>query len=194
MAALQRHCLTLRAELEAIVASLVRDRYVFLHPAQVLLPPAPDAGIANAAVEAQLGAVPPALRTLWLTLGSCDLSGTHPAWPRTACLALSGAKEPTGGALMSDPLVIFSPARALEIIDDLAIDDLIPLAPDEHAKAGYGGGDFSGGAAGDPDDDPSFRGVKPAAGLVAYVERTIRIGGGFAGLITGRRKHGPTSR
>jgi len=95
---------------------------------------------------------------------------------------------------MSDPLVIFSPAQAFEIIDDLAIDDLVPLAPDAHAKAGYGGGDFCGVVAGDPDDDPRFQGVKPAAGLVAYVARAIRIGGGFAGLITGRRKRSPTPR
>jgi hypothetical protein len=183
MGSLESRWLTLRTELEAIVAALVRDGYVFLHPARALVPPASDVATTIAAIEARL-TVPPALRSLWSTLGSCDLAGTHPAWPRTACLALPGSVEPSGGALMSDPLVLFSPAQALEIIDDFEIDDSIPIAPDAHAKAGYGGGDFCSIAAGDPGADPILHGPRPATTLIAYVERSIREGG-FPGLAGG---------
>jgi hypothetical protein len=169
----------LRASLERLVAHLRASGYRFAAPRAVLVPPRAADLAALARLEKQV-VVPPALASLWRTVGSVDLRGQDPAWPAPAFLGFPGAREPVW---CTDPLVIGPAARvigeALEAGDGPPLS--LALAPDALGAAGYSAGARSVHLP-QPGADPAFDGGHGS--LLDHLRRAAAWGGfpGFAAI------------
>lgn len=188
MTDLNKTMTTVRDTVDAIVEVLRSQGYVFAHPKRAFVPPLPGVSREVEAIEARVGPRSPALRAAWETVGSYDLTGSHPDWPVTACLRLPGAKEGPGGVWMTDPIVLYSPADVLQRLDD-AEDEFrgrVPVWPDAYHKAGYSGSPETCVAV--PSDDPNGELIEgdPSAKrpptLVAYLRWALTDFAGFPGF------------
>jgi hypothetical protein len=136
----------MRTRLEEIVASLRAEGFVFVAKEPLgpqVAPRALSAGLKK--IEARVGPVPLALARFWANVGSVDLRGNHPRWPRRTYRERA-EDEPVAYA---DPLVIVSMKGAIDdaLDSEFARD---PALPDTHYALEVSGDDvtkanFSGG-------------------------------------------------
>ncbi|MBX7196015.1 MAG: hypothetical protein K1X94_28425 [Sandaracinaceae bacterium] len=99
----------------------------------------PPRGIAKEldAFEKEVGPLPASVRAFYERVGSVDLRGTHPAWPRTGTVLLG--PEPHWE---TDPLVVLAFSVARTAADDRDVEepfDLV-LIPEPLTKAGFSAG------------------------------------------------------
>ncbi len=178
-----------RAALDRLVRHLARTGYRFADRRRALRPPTALARKALARLEKALGPVPVVLRAFWEVVGSVDLRGQHPRWPRPACVALPGGREEVG-TWWTDPLVIRPPDALVEEALDEALEDAphaLRLAPDIAGKAGYSGGTLDvwlPALAADADDPRIEGGPVEGETLRAHLARSLAWGGfpGFAAI------------
>jgi hypothetical protein len=170
---------TIRDALTQIVERLDSSGYQFLvEPTSVLRPPTPKVDRAIEQLDAWIGPLPPALVALWTVVGSVDLRGQHPDWPRPACLLLPGVRE-QHGIWLTDPLVILA---AEQIVDDVLEGAAeggpggIPLGPDALGKAGYSGGVLRVYAPCEL-DDPPVEGGEREESLLTHLHRALTWSG-----------------
>jgi len=163
-------------ELRALVARLSSLHYRFERPQEVLPGPERDTAKAVERIEAEIGAVPLALKLFWLHVGSINLSGSHPLW---------------GGCEYPDPLIVFPPSYALYELDQYLADRkerdahgfpyAIFVAPDFYHKANVSGGLPYSVAVPAEADDPPLLDEWHQVTFMQYLEVSLRFGG-FPGL------------
>lgn len=162
----------MRAALERLVVHLRKTKYRFASPRAVLVPPKTSDLSALARLEKKV-VVPPVLAALWRTVGSVDLRGQDPRWPRAAYLGFPGAAEPVW---QTDPLVIAPAAHVIgEALGEASEPPFeLALGPDAVGSAGFSGGPISVSL---PDEqaDPMLRGA--SCTLLAHLRRALAWGG-----------------
>lgn len=177
-AALLREMTAHRAALERLHAFLVQSGYRFAAPKQALVQPTAAGRRAIAQLEKAMGPLPAALEAFWTIVGSVDLRGQDPSWPRPAFVTFAGGQDDSA-IWHTDPLLM---APVEELLED-ALDEVIegtplPLvvAPDEIGKAGYSGGQLTIWLPG-AKQDPVLVGGRPDETLRAHLKRSLAWAG-----------------
>lgn len=181
-AALLREMERHRAALESLVAHLRSIGYQFVNPKGALKKPTAAGKRALAQLEKALGPLPVALVAFYRGVGSVDLRGQDPSWPRPACLALPGVSEGSG-VWLTDPLMIAPPEVLVEQLEDYVEGTPLGLvlAPDAIGKAGYSGGTLVIDVPSEL-DDPRIQGGTVAETLREHLARAI-ASAGMPGLL-----------
>lgn len=165
------------SEIQRLITRLSSLGYVFECPEDMLPGVEPGTEEAIARIEAEIGAIPLAIKLFWLKVGSVDLSGAHPGW--------DGCEYP-------DPLIVFPPSYALYEVEDFLIDreegriashELceIPVAPDFLHKANVSGGPPYSVSVPAMADDPPLNGEWHNVSFMTYLWLALQSGG-FPGL------------
>ncbi|MFM7561527.1 MAG: hypothetical protein ACKO81_00680 [Planctomycetota bacterium] len=129
-----------RQNVEILVDRLTTSGYRFAN-GRPYTPPADDISIQLQQLSAAGVHVPIALEA-WLTeVGSVDLCGSHPDWPRSACVGIFDQDSPHTEPWYSDPLVIHVDVAWLieQAADGPNNLDSIEIAPDDVTKANVSG-------------------------------------------------------
>jgi hypothetical protein len=164
--------------LERLVTHLAEHGYRFVNRRRALERPTQASRRAATRMARELGPLPLALRAFWEVVGGVDLRGAHPAWPHPANLELPGVRE-TAVVWLTDPLMIARPDALLEQVLDEAVAGApheLVIAPDDHGKAGYSGGQLSIWIPADR-DDPAIEGSSRPESLIEHIERALSWGG-----------------
>lgn len=178
-----------RTNVERLVARLRAVGYRFAHPRAVHKPPRKDTAKQIERFRDLGFHVPLSLRVWWEEVGSVNLMGTHPDWPRAGYLFESGKD-----VWDADPLVVDPPALIDEYKswrsnrDELGNDYLrfigplrIPIGPDALHKANFsGGGPYEMGCDA-PAVDALVLNEPNCISFVAYLRLAFEWGG-FPGL------------
>ena len=130
-----------RHNVDILVARLTDTGYRFAseHP---FVPPDADVSAALDDLKSAGICIPIALQAWLLEVGSVDLRGTHPDWPRSAYVGFFDDDSSENDYWYTDPLVITVDLSSLLKLsaDDAEHVDSIELAPDALTKANFNGG------------------------------------------------------
>lgn len=180
--ALDAELAVMRAELEAIVLTLRKERFAFV--AEPLRPPPKGFAAKLRKLERRIGRVPLALARFWAVVGDVDLRGNHPAWKKKTYVA--GGGDPHW---LADPLVVTSLDGALADAEDGDFDAreapsslryALDLAGDDVTKANFSGGIVSVATPSSAIDPP----LTGRAGTFLEMLRDAIAWGGFPGFAT----------
>lgn len=177
----KKNILKARSNLEQIVNNLQKSGYRFAYPDYMYLPPQKDIRDQIHQLETIIGPLPVFIKLAFEFLGSFNLIGDHPEWPKTGNIKLRSV-EKEEDVWFTDPFVFAS--------IDLILDDTegwdgkenfaLSFSGDSMTKAGYSGGLYSVMMP-SKEDDPYIAGNEENLSFMEYLHLSLFYGG-FAGF------------
>ena len=133
-----------RSNLEQIVYNLKKSGYRFANPDYIFIPPPQNIQKQIEEFETIVGKIPVFLRLAFEFLGSFNLMGEHPEWPKTGNIKLRSVKNEED-VWFTDPFVFASLDLILEDTEGWdGVDNFaLSFSGDSMTKAGYSGGLYS---------------------------------------------------
>lgn len=129
-----------RRNVETIVARLTATGHRFASE-HAFVPPGNDVSAVLNELAASGVGLPIALQAWILEVGSVDLRGSHPDWPRSAYVGLFDKDSSDSEYWYTDPLVIEVDLQSLlDWVSDAKHVDSLDLAPDAITKTNFSGG------------------------------------------------------
>lgn len=170
-----------RKSLENIVSRLEKSGYVFAYPKYVALPPPQNIRDQINELESIVGTMPLSIRTAFEYLGSWNLMGQHPDWPKSANIKLRPIKN-ENDIWFTDPFVFTTIETILEDTEGWDRIEKFPLtfSGDAMTKAAYSGGIYSILIPCVANDAPII-GANNQRLFIEYLQLSLNYGG-FAGF------------
>lgn len=167
-----------RQNVEILVNRLTTSGYRFTNE-RPFVPPANDVLSHLEDLSAAGVHFPIAFQAWLLEVGTVDLCGSHPDWPRSAYVGIFDEKSPHSEPWHTDPLVIDIdlPSFVERASDDPKNLDSIEIAPDDVHKANVSGGGPISVACTQPSFDSVLIGQQGSFTLLSYLRHAFEWGG-----------------